>query len=452
MRLVPISSLLLAGLLIACAGSETEPNEQPTAAPEGSTAPGPVGAGDPLVPWAGNPGYDVIRYDWRLSVDPSSGELSGTAVLTATALENLDSISLDYAGPTPEAVFVDGVKVEFDYSSPKLELPADIEAGNGFTVEALLNGTPASGSGFGWIHRGDLVYTVALLPGDTASWVPLNDTPKDPAVFSVMVDAGAGSVAVASGTPATSNGETTWETPMAVSEFGMAVGDFEQRRVVSVSRPQITMWTPAGPVPPNEEAIDDQIGGMLSYLESFLGPFPFPTLGVTKVDGLPGANSTPGQIFLGVFGRLTVAHELAHQWIGGSVGTESSRDSWLREGLPEYLAVSWVAEQEEVSPEGRLRSMYERIAPSTRAPRDVDDPGDRSDDAIFVRGPLAVYALHVALGDESFRAGLAQLTAEYEGRSISTENFIDVMQAQTEVDVSAVMSPWIDDEELPPFP
>lgn len=96
--------------------------------------------------------------------------------------------------------------------------------------------------------------------------------------------------------------------------------------------------------------------------------------------------------------------------------------------------------------------MYERIAPNTRAPRDVGDPGDRSDNAIFVRGPLAIYALHVALGDESFRAGLARLTAEFQGRSMSTEDFTDVMQAHTDVDVAAVLLPWIDDEELPAFP
>jgi aminopeptidase N len=65
---------------------------------------------------------------------------------------------------------------------------------------------------------------------------------------------------------------------------------------------------------------------------------------------------------------------------------------------------------------------------------------------------LAIYALHVAMGDESFRAGLARLTAEFEGRSISTEDFIEVMQAQTELEIAAVISPWIDDEELPPFP
>ena len=419
----------------------------------GSTIAESVGAGDPIVPWAGNPGYDVARYDWRLNVDSSSGAFSGTTIITATAIGELSSISLDYTGPTPEAVRVDGEQVEFHYASPKLEVPADLDVGDSFTVEVMLNGTPDKGTaGTGWIQRGDLVYTVALIPGDTASWVPLNDTPTDPAVFSVTVDAGAGSFAVASGTPTTTSGELTWETPMAVSEFGMAVGAVESREVTSVSRPEITVWTPVGRVAPSKQAIDDPIGDMLGYLESFLGPFPFPTLGLTKIEGLPGANSTPGQIFIGVFDRLTVTHELAHQWIGGSAGTASSRDSWLREGIPEYLAISWLARQEDVPREERLRSMYEQIAPNTRAPRDVDDSGDRSDDGIFVRGPLVIYALHVALGDESFRAGLARLTSEFEGRSMSTEDFIDVMHAQTDVDVAAVVSPWIDDEELPAFP
>jgi aminopeptidase N len=457
-----VSSLLFAGLLAACAASETG-STGATAAdsdplPQGATTTqpvvsSPVGVGDPVAPWAGNPGYDVTRYDWRLAVDPSSGILSGTTLLTATAVDALDTISVDYSGPAPVSVSVAGKEVEFDYISPKLNVPADLEAGETFTLEAVLNGAPDAGtSGTGWIHQGDLVYTAALFPGDTASWVPLNDTPTDPAVFSVTIDAGAGA-AVISGTPMPANGETTWETPVAVSEVGMAVGAFEKRDVTSVSQPEVAVWTMQGQIPPSEQAIDDVVGDMLSYHESFLGPFPFQTLGLTKIQGFPGANSTPGQIFLGVFDQLTVAHELVHQWIGGSVGTASSRDAWLREGIPEYLAILWLTSQEEESfLQERLRSMYEQIAPSTRAPRDVTHRDDRSDNAVFVRGPLAIHALHVAMGDQAFRAGLVQLTSEYEGRSVSTQEFIDVMQSQSDLDIATVIYPWIDEEELPPFP
>lgn len=463
MRLISFCSLLLAGLLAGCLTSETGSIDGTAAAsgprPQSPTTTQavvsvPVGVGDPVVPGAGNPGYDATRYDWRLTVDSSSGTLSGTTLLTATAVEPLSSISLDYSGPAPVTISIDGEAVEFDYTSPKLTVPVDLDRGQIFILEVVLDGAPDAGtSGTGWIHRGALVYTVALLPGDTASWVPLNDTPTDPAVFSVTIDGGAGSTAVASGTPITADDDLTWETPVAVSEFGMAVGAFDKREVEGVPQPEIAVWTPQGQIPPSEQAIDDVVGDMLSYHESFLGPFPFPTLGLTKIEGLAGANSTPGQIFIGVFDQLTVAHELVHQWIGGSVGTASSRDAWLREGIPEYLAISWVTSQrEESSLEEELRSMYEQIAPTTRAPRDVDDRSDRSDDAVFVRGPLAIHALRVAMGDQAFRAGLAQLTSQYEGRSVSTEEFIAVMQSQTDVDIAPVISPWIDEEELPPFP
>lgn len=453
-------SLLLAGLLAGCTASETGSIDGTVAGsasrPQSSTTTHAVvsGAGDPVAPWAGNPGYDATRYDWRLTVDPSSGTLSGTTRLTATAVDPLNSISLDYSGPAPVMVSVDGEAVEFDHTSPKLTVPVDLDAGESFILEVVLDGAPdAATSDVGWIHQGDLVYTAALLPGDTASWVPLNDTPSDPAVFSVTIDGGAGSTAVASGTPRPGNGGPIWETPMAVSEFGMAVGAFEKREVTKVSQPELTVWTPQGQIPPSAQAIDDVVGDMLSYHETFLGPFPFETLGLTKIEGLPGANSTPGQIFLGVFDQLTVAHELVHQWIGGSVGTASSRDSWLREGIPEYLAISWLASKEEGSSlEERLLSMYEQIAPTTRAPRDVNDRADRSDSAVFVRGPLAIHALHVAMGDQAFRAGLMQLISKFEGRSVSTEEFIDVMQSQSDIDIDAVISPWIDEEELPPFP
>ncbi|MPZ51222.1 MAG: hypothetical protein GEU79_00555 [Acidimicrobiia bacterium] len=411
------AALLIVGLVgVSCATRpEVEATTAPTstltvtsttgAAPTTQSEPvDPPGAGDPLAPSAGNPGYDVSRYDWRLSVNESTGALSGIATLNATAVEPASSVWLDYTGPAPERIQVDGRDARFSYTGPKIEIETDVDAGDKFTIEAILDGTPeALPTGDGWVHDEGLVYAMAVLPGDTASWIPLNDTPTDPAVFSVTVGTAPGVVALASGTPTVSDGVWTWETPVAVSEIGLAVGRFESRVVPSVSEPRITLSTPEGQIPPSEAAIDNVVGEMLTHLESYLGPFPFPTVGLTMIPGFPGANSTPGQIFLGVVDRHTIYHELSHQWIAGSVGTASSTDVWLREGITEYLAFLWISTQDgELPLESEMRSMYDLMAPSTRAPRDMQTRADRSDWAVYMRGPLTIHALRQAMGDDSF--------------------------------------------------
>ena len=54
--------------------------------------PGASGLGDPFFPNAGNGGYDVSHYDLTLDYTPSGNQLAGTAVITATATQNLSQL------------------------------------------------------------------------------------------------------------------------------------------------------------------------------------------------------------------------------------------------------------------------------------------------------------------------------------------------------------------------
>ncbi len=454
-------------VLAGCASNEvapepsdpppSEPSDPPPSEPVDQPPPDPPdqpeGLGDPVASWAGNTGYDAIRYQWDLTIDATAGTLDATTVMEALGTEDTPVLSIDYSGPTPSQVEVNGQVTDFEHLPPKLLVSRPIEPGEQLRVEIAFNGSPQpqTPKGFsgvlGWIHRGDLVYSSAVLPGDMSTWVPLNDTPLDPAIYSVQLSASSGVGAVASGTPTESGEVTRWETLLPVTEFGFAVGDMEQRTLDG--DPTVVLSAMAGlSLPP--ESWDGRLPEVVEFLEGYLGPFPFPTLGLTLVTGLPGGNSTPGQIFLGRYGEELIAHEVAHQWIGGSVSTASSRDVWLREGLPEYLAYAWIAQRAGADLDERMRSIHTRLGSETRALLDVDEPADRSDDATYLRGALAFHALHAAVGDEDFRAGLKSFTAEYAGRSATTENFIEAVQEHTDVPVAEILSQWIDQEEMPP--
>ncbi|MDH6630095.1 hypothetical protein M2271_007945 [Streptomyces sp. LBL] len=89
------TSLLLALALTACGGGV-----------HGS--PGGSGLRDPYFPKAGNGGYDVTHYDLTLAYDPSPARLSGTAVVTARATQDLTAFDLDLKGLDVESVTVEG--------------------------------------------------------------------------------------------------------------------------------------------------------------------------------------------------------------------------------------------------------------------------------------------------------------------------------------------------------
>ena len=82
-----------------------------SAAGAGFTA-GSDGVGDPFFPQAGNGGYDVSNYSLKLGYDPSTRVLTGSAVITATATQNLSRFDLDLRGFTLSHVAVNGAVAE----------------------------------------------------------------------------------------------------------------------------------------------------------------------------------------------------------------------------------------------------------------------------------------------------------------------------------------------------
>src|SRR5262245_28896346 len=146
------SSLVVAALAVS----------SPAAAADKFT-PGSPGLGDPFFPNAGNGGYDVSHYSLALSYEPSTNQLSGTAVVTATATQNLSSFDLDLRGFTISRLLVNGEAAANTRSgdqelviTPRSGLPS----GSTFTVTIDYAGTPAvvtdpDGSIEGWVPTDD---------------------------------------------------------------------------------------------------------------------------------------------------------------------------------------------------------------------------------------------------------------------------------------------------------
>src|SRR6187200_2338810 len=77
-------------------------------AAQAAFAPGTGGSGDPFFPLAGNGGYDVSHYGLTLDYTPATNRLVGTAVITATATQDLSSFDLDLRGFSITQLLVNG--------------------------------------------------------------------------------------------------------------------------------------------------------------------------------------------------------------------------------------------------------------------------------------------------------------------------------------------------------
>ncbi len=138
-----------------------------------TSAPGSPGLGDPFFPDAGNGGYDVSHYSLTLDYAPTTNNLTGTAVITATATQNLSRFDLDLRGFTVSRVLVDG-KPASQAREGAHELvvtpKSGLRAGRSFTVTVDYAGTPQvvtdpDGSVEGWVPTDDGAFVVGRAPG-----------------------------------------------------------------------------------------------------------------------------------------------------------------------------------------------------------------------------------------------------------------------------------------------
>jgi len=148
--------------------------------------------------------------------------------------------------------------------------------------------------------------------------------------------------------------------------------------------------------------------------------------------------------------EIVLVHELAHQWMGGSVGNASTQDAWLREGLPTYVEALWTARRQGAQAgESMIEDFRRQLGPSTRPPLDVDDLADRSDDATFLRGALVMHALKLEVGERAFFRALKGFFKSYRGKSASTMDFIETVERVVGRDLTNFFAAWLSREPVP---
>src|SRR5919109_5302958 len=69
----------------------------------------PLGVGDRLFPYLGNPGYDVASYDLSFTYPGSNSKpLQAVTTIDAWTTSSLDKVNLDFAHGEVQSVTVDG--------------------------------------------------------------------------------------------------------------------------------------------------------------------------------------------------------------------------------------------------------------------------------------------------------------------------------------------------------
>jgi aminopeptidase N len=433
--------------------------------------PGLPGFGDPFFPFAGNGGYDVQHYSLALDYTPATDQLSGRAVITAKALDNLESFNLDLRDFLAISRLQVGTKHQQSKAMPKLREPSyardgqevivqprpKLQAGDTFVVVVEYAGiaqpvVDPDGSWEGFIPTDDGAYVVNE-PQGSPGWYPVNDDPSDKASFDFTITVPEGITALANGvlvSSTTAGGKTTWAWkhagPMAPYLATATLGVFD-----------LTVTTLSNGVP-SYVAVDPRITNranlalipaMVEFFSATFGPYPWDAAGAiadsASFVGYALETQTKANYDRNP-GEGTVAHELAHEWFGNAVTLENWPDIWLHEGFATWSQWLWDEHVGRRTAQAAFDQQYARLPTSsfwTIAPAALPGAPELFTTQVYNRGAMTLQALRVKIGDFAFFNLLRAWYAENRGGNVSTADFVAEAEQHANQQLDAFFQTWL---------
>ncbi|MFJ9690709.1 M1 family metallopeptidase [Kitasatospora sp. NPDC101183] len=459
-----VSAASALSLLLAVPASASGPGPQP----------GAEGVGDPYYPNFGNGGYRVSHYDIRLKYQPATDELEGTTTVLATATQDLSRFNLDFTLKVSE-VRVNGRLATFATSGEQeLEItPArPLLKGSPITVVVRYKDVPSTVQRYGgysaWRRTPDGA-VVANEPLAAAWWFPSNDHPSNKATFDV-------SVLVPNGTQVVSNGVLTGTS----SQIGWTRYNWREDKpqatylsMLGIGKFDITQDTTASGIPVYNayskdlganagaaRASVERTGELVDFLSGYFGAYPFSSIGgfVPNIPSSGGLESQtriiygPGQFDRGA-NTSVVVHELAHQWYGDSVSLARWKDIWLNEGFAFYAQYLWSEHENEGTAQELADYAYARYPAGD--PFWSVEPGDPGADEplswpVYLRGAMAIQALRVKLGDETFFRILKGWPTEHRYGNATVEDFEAYAEKLSGQKLGDFFTTWLFTPSKPP--
>ncbi|KUN00559.1 zinc metalloprotease [Streptomyces yokosukanensis] len=442
----------------------------------------PLGVGDRLFPYLGNPGYDVASYDLSFTYPGANDKpLQAVTTIDAWTTADLDRINLDFARGTVTSVEVDGRPAEFTSAGEDLVVTPDhlLTEGSWTRITVKHTSDPVAGKDQdgGWVRTSDGL--AMANQADAAHLVfPCNDHPSDKALFTFHVTAPNGYTVVANGMPVGADqvgSSTTWtyrtRHPMATELAQISIG---RSTVLHRDGPrglQVRDVVPSADAKALQPWLD-KTPEQIAWLESKVGPYPFETYGVLMAQADTGFELETQTLSLFEKDLFTqpaypkwyvesiMVHELSHQWFGDSVSPRTWSDVWLNEGHATWYEALYAEETAHKPMEDRMKAAYAnsdrwREAGGPPALPKGPAPGQKISifrPNVYDGAALALYALRQEIGKPAFERLERMWVQEHRDSTAGTADFVRLASTVAGRDLTGFFKGWLYGEKTPPMP
>jgi aminopeptidase N len=416
--------------------------------------------------------YDVIYYDIDVDMDPSTQIVSGTVTMTAEVVAaSLDEVDLDLlSNMTVTGARDTSGAIAYTHASDivTLTLSHTYYIGETFTIEIDYTGTPNESYGsFGFDSRlGDPMIWSLSEPYGARSWWPCKDIPADKAdSVDIRITVPDTLIVASNGTlrSETDNGSTKtyhWheEYPITTYLVSVAIHPYTVFSHWYHYSPTDSMEVRYYVFPDHYDAVQTNYGKTVNMIEIYadlFGEYPFINEKYGHAEFMWGGGMEHQTITsLGAYSEYLIVHELAHQWWGDMVTCNSFHHIWLNEGFATYSEALYSEVEYGTAQYHQDMSNEKYLGGGTIY---VPDPNDFS--RIFHYGlsyqkaSWVVHMLRHVIGDSAFFDLLQTyyVDTRYQYGTITTEEFRDLCEDETGMDLDFFFHQWIYEEYYPMY-
>jgi len=404
-------------------------------------------------------GKNVISYYVQIKPNIAEESLIGNVKIKFWMSPNETEVIFDCGSLQITNLVGDGVS-DYMQKNKKVHINFDNNVNAERVLQIFYEGSPTKGAKF--FSEPTLMHTAFF----TDDWMICNNSPNDKAKINI-------DLIVSNNLTCISNGilinkkvlpdelimyswVQDYETPSY--SYGFVIGVFQEYEELLNG---ISLHYYAHNFSSSQlKSIFQYTGDILSFFEKKSG-IPFPQKSYSQIlignqyqemSGLSILKNTYGNIVLKDSTDVNlISHELAHQWWGNMITCENWNHFWLNEGFVTYMSAAYNEYRFGIemyqSNIDLFYGIYEKIKNKGLDKSLVFDdwlnPTRDDRNLVYYKGAYVLHLLRKKLGGQKFWKGIKQFSQQHYGKSVTTKNFQEAMEASSKQDLGDFFGKWI---------